>query len=202
MLSWHNEDFARMLSRTRRRVFSRPCHDDPLRLRPARPRCLSVARPGLARAHQHASARAGPRRRPRRAGDSCSTTDERRHRRRADARQSRRRGLRPGALQRAGARRRPTQRCGASSRRPPARRPITWPGPPSACSELGARPSLLNPLWYRGRLRDRPASPAAPATRQPGLRRRDRAPGRTTPRRPPRAACPPPTSPRAPSSGR
>ena len=69
--------------------------------------------------------------------------------RRPDASQPCRRSLRPGALQRPGARDAATRRCGASSRPPRATRPITWPGRGTP-RQLGARPSLLNPLWYAG----------------------------------------------------
>ena len=31
-----------------------------------------------------------------------------------------------------------------------AESPIIWPGARRACTELGSRPSLLNPLWYAG----------------------------------------------------
>jgi ubiquinone biosynthesis monooxygenase Coq7 len=43
----------------------------------------------------------------------------------------------------------PTPRCADSSPRPPPRRPITSPGR-RTLEELGARQSVLNPLWYLG----------------------------------------------------
>ena len=69
-------------------------------------------------------------------------------------------------------------------------------------AQLGARTSLLNPLWYAGafgigllaRLGGRPL--------EPGLRGRDRAPGGAAPRRSPRCACRAPTRLRARSSSR
>ena len=54
-----------------------------------------------------------------------------------------------------------------------------------APEELGARPSLLNPLWYAGSFAIGAAGGAAGRSRQPGLRGRDRAPGRRPSRRAP-----------------
>ena len=44
--------------------------------------------------------------------------------------------------------------------------------------ELGARPSLLNPLWYAGSFAIGALAALAGRSREPRVRRRDRAPGR------------------------
>ena len=57
----------------------------------------------------------------------------------------------------------------------------------AAARELGARPSLLNPLWYAGAFGIGLVAGRARRRAQPRLRRRDRAPGRAAPRGPSRA---------------
>ncbi len=151
MLSWHNEDFAGCIARAE--VICEPpssaCARQCRQCQRAGPisffpwpirRCGALTTTPPPRARRRSRARA----------PSALDDAERRTGRRADARQPRRRGLRAGALQRAGADDARCRRCGGSSSRPRAKRPTTWPGHAQRLRELGARPSLLNPLWYAG----------------------------------------------------
>ena len=190
MLSWHNEDFGRSFAASD--GYPRRALMDPVPLSSA-DRLLAGRRPRPARARRARRRRRGRspcRRRPRPPLDDA----ERRRGRRPDARQPRRRGLRPGALQaQALGDARPGAAPRTSSRRR-ARRPTTWPGPQQRLDELGARPSLLNPLWYAGAFGIGLVAGRARRPRQPGLRRRDRAPGRAAPGTATSSACPPATS--------
>ena len=106
-------------------------------------------------------------------------------RRRPDAHQPRRRGLRPGrcisARPPSPATRRPANTCS----RPPRKKPITWPGARDRLRELDSRPSLFNPLWYAGSYSLGRAGRVARRRLEPGLRGRNRAPGRGAPGRTP-----------------
>ena len=181
MLSWHNEDFARCIGR--RRLFWRPHEPGPTLLhRPP----AGGRRPRLARPHEHAAGgaaeagreptrRAARRRRaaPRRCPDAC---------------QPRRRGLRAGALQRAGARhRRPRAAPSVRARRRRRDRPPGLDRRAARRARRTAEPAQ-SALVCR-RLRDRPAGSAGRRCDEPRLSHRDRAPGGAPPRGSPRAAA-------------
>ncbi len=105
---------------------------------------------------------------------------------RADAGQPCRRDRRPGALPRPGPHGPHSARPANSCCRRPPRKATTWPGASSGSAELGARTSLLNPLWYAGSFAIGAAAAALSDRLEPGLRRRDRTPGRRPPGGPPR----------------
>ena len=156
MLSGHNEAIHPAAAARREAILAAACMRRLFTLSPL-DRILARRRPRLAR--RSTARRQAARPKPVAAAARRPPLDdaERAPRRRADARQSRRRGLRAGAVQRAGAGHRATRRCARQFERPPREETDHLAWTQSACDELGARPSLLNPLWYAGAFGDRPA---------------------------------------------
>ena len=158
MLSWHNEDFARMLAGVD--GYSGGLDEPAFRLSPL-DRLLAVADHALRALDQHAAGGAAE------AGRGATGGAARRRRaaprRRADARQPRRRGLRAGALQRAGARHAPTRRCGASSSTRPREETdhLAWTARAArASSARGRACSIRSGMQARSASAWSPAAPA------------------------------------------